>query len=109
MAHPALHTPSGTHSIHTPGGGPEHFVPEGWEDFNRGICPCGEVVVWNEATDTWEADRQMRVFVLSATESIAVRDMLELSSDGNVPFAYDMIERQLRLQDEIEEFEASND
>jgi hypothetical protein len=125
-AHPALHTPPiGLHS-NTMGNGPEvklHYVPEGWEDFDRGICPCGEVVVWKEGDEIvvpgnemanvpdimaggqWVPDRTMRVLVLTPTERLAVMDMLALSYDGDVPETRDEVMRQLQLQDETEGFE----
>jgi hypothetical protein len=103
-AHPALYAPNITHSQHDPNGGPEHFVPEGWEDFDRGLCPCGEAVMWNQVDERWEPERSLRVFVLTPSEAVAARDMLALGNDGSVPFAYDMVDRQLRLQDEIENY-----
>lgn len=115
-AHPALHTPPERQHIsphsNIMGNDPElrkHFVPEGWEDFDRGICPCGEVVVWNASNDRWVANRQMRVLVLTQRETAAVEDMLALGKDDDVPTTRDMVHRQLELQDEVEAYEASND
>ena len=49
--------------------GPDHFVPEHWEDLNRGICPrCGRTVVWDEAKDRWIPDPHLTVFVLTQEE-----------------------------------------
>jgi hypothetical protein len=66
-AHPGLHRPFGEgHSQD------KHFVPEGWEDTNRGACPCGELVRWDEETDGWVPDRTLRLLVLERDEANAV-------------------------------------
>lgn len=52
----------------------EHFVPEGWEETDRGICPCGEAVIWNEAAQRWDPDRSLVVFVLTEAEAQHLRD-----------------------------------
>ena len=110
-AHPALHTPpmNGDEFLDRTTRPHNHLVPEGWEDFNRGICPCGEVVVWNTSQELWVADRQMRVLVLTQRETRAVEDMLALGNDGDVPTTRRMVGRQLLLQDEVETYAASND
>ena len=61
-SHPALHEPS-SH----PGTG--HFVPESWDVFDRGICPCGEAVRWDESEDIWVKDRSLVIFVLEREEA----------------------------------------
>lgn len=52
----------------------EHYVREGWDDFDVGICPvCAVPVRWNKASEAWLEDRSLRVFVLSGDEAHAVR------------------------------------
>jgi len=49
--HPALYpamTPTHTHGLG------QHFVPEGWEDLEKGICPCGTVVQWDRVNERWD-------------------------------------------------------
>lgn len=91
MAHPALHTPP-LRRRH------KHFVPEGWETLDRGCCPCGEVVVWDENRDRWQPDRTMRVLVLTPAE-IKRLPMIEI--DILVP----TIGYQLELQNEVQSYE----
>lgn len=87
-AHPALHTPPlEPHNV--------HYVPEGWEDFDRGVCPCGEVVVWNESGNIWLVARDYRVLVMSPDEVALLRRSLIPSG----------VRAQLALQDEIESYE----
>lgn len=104
-AHPALHSPTaGDHrsvfiSPHSNimGNSPslkDHFVPEGWEDHNRGICPCGEVVVWNESGQVWLKARDYRVLVMSPDEVALLRR-------GLIPSE---VRAQLALQDEMTEY-----
>ena len=47
----------------------DHFVPEGWDEINRGICPrCGKPVSWNEAIDQWMHDPTLTVLILTRHE-----------------------------------------
>ncbi len=101
VSHPALH-PGITHDY--PGPEPGHFVPEGWEELNRGICPCGEVVTWNGPSDQWVPDRSMKVLVLTGqelsrideiiagaeaetVERASLCDLLEAQADTNEAFS----------------------
>jgi hypothetical protein len=94
-AHPALHSPGVPHQ-QLATGGPGHYVPEGWEDLNRGICPCGEVVFWSEGLDQWLPARAFRVLVLTPDEITALRR-------SQMPtLLKEQIEQQLDLQDEVE-------
>lgn len=53
----------------------EHFVPEGWEELDRGICPkCGQTVAWDEAAEKWRVDATLTVLVLTAAEYRHLRD-----------------------------------
>lgn len=106
-AHPALHTPP----AYTPelGSGHDHYVAEGWEDFNVGLCPCGEAVRWDgglvidgpdgpEVEGGWVPDRTLRVLVLTAEEALMVVDGL--------PYATTlarMVRDQLDIQEECPE------
>jgi len=74
-SHPALHPNNGYHLVAgdagnepaDPGEG-RHFVPVGWEEVDRGICPCGEVVRWEDSTERWVADRSLRVLILDEAQ-----------------------------------------
>ena len=53
--------------------GNRHFVPEGWEDTDRGICPaCGQTVRWmaydDEGGGRWEPDGTLTVLVVTEEE-----------------------------------------
>lgn len=65
MTHPALHEPVdiATHE--------RHFVPDGWDDLDRGICPCGELVRWTGTG--WTVDRSLVAFVLTRDEATMMR------------------------------------
>lgn len=70
-----------------------HFVPEGWEDLDRGICPvCGTPVSWNSEAEVWDFDPTLRVLVLEPHEVERLRKL-------TVPT---MVRTQLALQDEIQ-------
>lgn len=58
-----------------------HFVPEAWEDLNRGICPqCGRTVRWEERLTAWVVDPSLTVLVLTDEEVRHVRIGLVLSA-----------------------------
>jgi hypothetical protein len=102
IAHPALHTPPFDPHI-------AHFVPEGWEDFDRGLCPCGEAVTYDNENEMWVPDRSLRVLVLTKDEASAVLDMV-LVEDGDDQSEERMaVQAQLDLQDEIEGYERAGD
>lgn len=62
-------------SMHTAITGPDHFVPEGWDDLNRGICPrCGLTVVWNPEVEQWLPSDDLVVLVLHREEFQKIRD-----------------------------------
>jgi hypothetical protein len=82
MSHPALYAWQG----HDPDFSKDHFVPEGWEDLDLGLCPRGEAVRWDADRDHWVVDRTLRVVVVRQEE----RDLVSA-------FGY-----QLDLQDDIE-------
>ena len=69
-SHPAMH-PAG--SIHASTADGPHFVPVGWEEADRGLCPCGEAVRWDESTALWIPERTLVVFVLTADEAAHLR------------------------------------
>lgn len=95
--HPALHDGI-THEY--PGKGPGHFVPEGWEDLEVGICPCGEAVRWNGELEQWEPDRTLTILVLDQGEVASVLDRLRRAGTTK---ALPTIERQLELNKEFTE------
>lgn len=64
-AHPALHTPPMLPHE-------DHYVPDGWDGIERGICPCGEAVTWDAEVDRWEVDRTLVVLVLTHDETLAI-------------------------------------
>lgn len=76
MTHPALHDPAA--SSHVGDAAPEadqhHFVPNGWEPVDAGICPCGEAVRWDAAAGRWIPDRSLVVLVLTADQARHLRD-----------------------------------
>jgi hypothetical protein len=74
-SHPALHEPSS--AIH---GDEDHFVPDGWDDVERGLCPCGEAVAWDEKTELWVPDRSLRVLVLTTEEVEHIRAAVDLKT-----------------------------
>lgn len=54
---------------HGPTTGNDHYVPEGWDELERGICPrCGQTVRWDETTDAWVVDDSLTVLVLTEDE-----------------------------------------
>jgi len=58
----------------TPGA---HYVAEGWEELNMGICPrCGTAVYWNETSETWDPDTNIRVLLLEQLETDLLRRFL---------------------------------
>jgi hypothetical protein len=75
MTHPALYPTSttGGHHADDPTG---HFVAEGLEDLNVGICPCGNVVVWDELAERWLPDPEKIVLILDRP------DVEHLLADG---------------------------
>lgn len=97
--HQALH--DGIPHNYPEPGNPGHFVPEGWDDLDRGICPCGEIVVWDEATDRWNPDRSMVVLVLTAIEAKQL-EIYALSFNKDL---HDVIDRELSLNQPLTEEE----
>lgn len=96
-AHPALHTPPvGRHQSDPT----RHFVPEGWEDFDRGLCPCGEAVIWDATQDRWVVDRSLRVLVLTPDEVKALTAM-DSRDPTYTAGLVETIVRQIGLQDEV--------
>ena len=91
MSHPALHEPSSI--AH---GRRDHFVPDGWDDLERGLCPCGEAVTWDHVSERWEADDLLVVLVLTRAEADTITDRL---SRAGASFALDAVERQRAVQD----------
>lgn len=83
--------------------GEDHFVPEGWDELDRGICPrCGRTVLWNPATEKWEADESLVVLVLLDGEVKAIDNALDWLSmraepARNAEFARDQVQRQYEL------------
>ena len=83
--------------------GPDHFVPEFWEDLNRGICPrCGRTVTWNEERDRWLPDDSLTVLVLTEEEI----DTIALVAAGLPSFKKtglpEMIRRQYDLNRDLD-------
>jgi ParB family chromosome partitioning protein len=54
--------------------GGRHFVPVGWEETDRGLCPCGEAVRWDPSLERWVPDRTLVVLVLTEAEYQHLRD-----------------------------------
>lgn len=75
-----------------------HFVPEGWEELDRGVCPrCGSTVVWEASSDLWREDASLRVLVLTAVET---RTLTVLA--GMHPALLNQIGSQIGLQDDAQ-------
>ena len=72
-SHPALHPSSSSYHASGDARYSDHFVPNGWEAGDRGICPCGEVVAWR-ADGRWIPDRTLVVLILTADEAKHLRD-----------------------------------
>lgn len=74
-----------------------HYVPEGWEEANVGVCPhCDNTVRWDEDGESWVTDRTLRVLVLTSDEADAVRRSVSW-------LALESIRYQLDMQDSGEE------
>lgn len=98
-AHPAMYpAETGTHP--TSPTDPGHLVPEGWESFDVGLCPCGEAVRWDGATDRWVPDRTLRVLVLTPGDAGYIRAF----TSGN---GYAHVSAQLDAQDEIAAYQTA--
>lgn len=70
----------------------EHFVPEGWDEADVGICPdCGRTVRWDEKRDAWVTAPDLRVLVLDPDEVEWVRHYAG-------PTLRAQIDRQLEVQ-----------
>lgn len=101
-SHPALHPNPGYHLLAsdrtgTDGNG-RHFVPNGWDEADRGVCPCGELVIWDEASKSWIPDRSLRLLVLTQHEaSLVVRAAIE-TEEGHLATT---IGYQLDLNEEV--------
>lgn len=71
----------------------QHYVPDGWDALNQGVCPhCGEPVRWDARKSAWVADRKLRVLVLTRDQATAVRNTVS----GLTGIA---VENQLDMQD----------
>jgi hypothetical protein len=90
-------------------GPPTHFVPESWEDLNRGICPqCGRTVSWDDETERWKIDPTLAVFVLGEDEISTADNALDWlatrpDSEQVATAVKVMIERQFELNRPFEE------
>ena len=52
----------------------EHFVPDGWEDLDVGICPtCGRTIRWDFERQAWVNDPSLTVLVLKEAEIEEIR------------------------------------
>lgn len=75
-SHPALHPNPGYHLLASDEAGTDgtgrHFVPAGWEDADRGVCPCGELVAWDGPSLSWIPDRSLRLLILTQHETSLV-------------------------------------
>lgn len=90
--HPALY-PGAPHPPETQ---PEiHFVPEGWEHFDIGICPCGAVVRWDNNGGRWTPMPTARVLVLTREDVEYLRTTL----GKDIP---EHLLDQIALQDELD-------
>lgn len=102
VLHPALYANPGYHLVSGDNGElpdgelARHFVPEGWEELDRGICPCGEVVAWDEKAEVWVPDRSLRVLILTQAET----ETLWSLSDHDLS---ETINRQLHYNEPVEE------
>lgn len=64
----------------------EHYVPEGWDELDRGLCPhCGQTVTWNEEAERWDLDPTLTVLVLTKDEFDKV---LDRSGESDSDIAY---------------------
>lgn len=117
-AHPAMYAPYQRFHAEKP----DHFVPEGWEDLGRGLCPCGEAVRWSDEVEAWVRDRTLRVLILTPDEVASVKDRLRraglnaawddvVQDPSSTIFARGggQVPRQLDLQDEIAAFQAGTE
>jgi hypothetical protein len=60
----------------------DHYVIEPWDDIDeRGICPCGEIVVWNAETERWDAAPEMRVILVTDAEIDRVDDLVVIARE----------------------------
>lgn len=76
-------------------GSVRHYVPEDWEDLDRGICPeCGRTVRWDEGADAWVLDPSLTVLVLTEEESQLAIGLLRAYHAGNTDELALMMERQ---------------
>lgn len=89
-AHPALHDPPSR-----PHGREDHYVPDGWDERGRGICPCGEAVRWSARRDLWVPDRSLRVLVLTKHEAALLSSIVLPAGSLGVE-----ISEQLTLQED---------
>lgn len=84
MSHPALHGGPSNHGdeIDDPIAD-DHFAPEGWEEVDRGICTCGEVVRWDYQLEQWVPDRTLKVLILAPDEAELVAQAVAGLSAGD--------------------------
>lgn len=89
--HPALHPQPGYHlrpedavaDAHSKAfDNDRHFAPLGWEDVNVGACPCGELVRWDQATESWLPDRTLRMLILDEKDAETVSGRFRLVRFG---------------------------
>lgn len=95
--HPAL-SANGSHGTDADDAPERHYVPEGWEELDRGVCPCGELVRWDEAAERWIPDRALRVLVLTEAEA----ETLRAAAPADLALT---VARQLILNESIEDDE----
>lgn len=78
-----------------------HFVPEGWEDLDRGICPgCGCTVTWNHHTAEWVLEPALTVLVLGQGEIEVLIGALHAADRKEL---LEMVERQWHLNRPFED------
>lgn len=73
--------------------GNPHFVPEGWEDLDRGICPgCGLTVSWCAegvesplAPEGWYHDETLTVLVLTEDEVRWLAEDPRIGTEHGIP------------------------
>lgn len=104
-SHPALHPNPGYHLLASDEAGTDgtgrHFVPSGWEDADRGVCPCGELVAWDGPSLSWIPDRSLRLLVLTTEEAKVVSED-GMTSQSRDRALQEVIEHQLSLNEEVD-------
>jgi len=81
-----------------------HFVPEGWEEADRGICPrCGRTVRWDADSAEWILEPTMRVLVLTATEADVALGALDFAGrqDADADDLRELVELMVSIQEPI--------